>query len=334
MEVMNYPLVHYLRNFPLRYYVSGGLIARDEPSLLFFLSADATSVLVVRRGRAVAYEDKIGEMADHPPIPVGPGASSITAKTFMVKLFARYRLHGSPKIVLVPDFGAEDFYCNIHNVKNLRDYSVEGLLESLHEEPRQVIGVWDDTREFRWSILGADLQPVSGRIDRQHSRLMVLGIPQEYCADSEAWVEAQHGSLLGIVPAPIACLRWFLERIPLGQRIGFLVLLLNHVIVIAAVQNQTVTLIRQYENDIDFVEKELATIASELGANERPYICVWSASQSPKLWASRFRGLALDDEALEKIHGSELIIRNGDGTHQEIADPRAFLLMWLESEII
>jgi hypothetical protein len=331
---MNYLLVHYLRNFPLRYYVSGGLVSRDEPSVLFFLSADAASVLVVRRRRAVAYEDKIGEMADHPPIPVGPSASSPTTKAFITKLFARNRLHGLPKIVLVPDFGAEDLYCNIHNVKNLRDYAVEGLLESLHEEPRQVIGVWDETREFRWSVLGADLRPLSGRIDRQHGRLMILGIPREYCDESEAWAEAQRGSLLGIVPAPIACLRWFIEKIPLGQRIGFLVLLLRQAIVVAAVQNQAVTLVRQYENDINFVEKELATIAAELGTNEQPYICVWSAVESPKIFASRFHGLALDEEALEKIHGSELVIRNANGTHQEITDARAFLLTWLESEVI
>jgi hypothetical protein len=331
---MNYLLVHYLWNFPLRYYVSGGLVSPDEPSVLFFLSADAASVLVVRRGRAVAYEDKIGEMADHPPMPVGPSASSASTKAFTAKLFARNRLHGQPKIVLVPDFGAEDLYCNIHNVKNLRDYSTEGLVESLHEEPRQVIGAWDDTREFRWSVLGADLRPLSGRIDRQHSRLMILGIPREYCDESETWVEAQRGSLLGIVPAPIACLRWFIEKIPLGQRIGFLVLLLKQAIVVAAVQNQAVTLIRQYENDIDFVEKELATIAAELGTNERPYICVWSATGSAKVLASRFHGLALNEEALEKIYGSELVIRNANGTHQENADARAFLLMWLESEII
>jgi hypothetical protein len=330
---MNYLLLHYLRNFPLRYYVAGGLVSRDEPSVLFFLSADAASVLVVRRRRAVAYEDKIGEIADHPPIPVGPIASSPNTKAFTAKLFARNRLNGLPKIVLVPDFGAEDLYCNIHNVKNLRDYSVEGLLESLHEEPRQVIGAWDDTREFRWSVLGADLRPLSGRIDPQHGRLMILGIPREYCDESEAWAEAQRGSLLGIIPAPIAGLRWFIEKIPLGQRIGFLVLLLEQAIVVAGVQNQALTLIRQYENDIDFVEKELATIAAELGTNEQPYICVWSAAESPKVLASRFHGLALDEEALEKIHGSELVIRNANGT-QEITDARAFLLMWLESKII
>src|SRR4051812_49247684 len=149
---MHYSLAHYLRNVPARYYMSGGLVSREEPEVLFFLSLDAASVLVVRRRRAVAYEDKIDEIADHPPIPGAGGALSAVSKAFTAKLFARNRLHGSPKIILVPDFGPEDLYCNIHNTKNLRDYSIEGLLESLHEEPRQVIGVWDDTREFRWSV--------------------------------------------------------------------------------------------------------------------------------------------------------------------------------------
>jgi hypothetical protein len=331
---MNYSLVHYFRNFPLRYYVSSGLVSRDEPGVLFFLSSDVASVLVVRRHRAVAYEDKIGEIADHPPIPAAPAAPSSIGKAFTAKLFARNRIRGLPKITLVPNFGVEDLYCNIHNTKNLRDYSIEGLLESLHEEPRQVIGVWDDTREFRWSVLGADLQEVSGRIDRQHSRLMILGIPREYCEESEAWTENQQGSLLGIIPAPVACLRWFIEKIPLGQRTGFLVLVLKQAIVVAAIQNQAVTLIRQYENDVDFVEKELAAIAEELDSNQPPYICVWSAAESPKILASCLHGIALDEDALKKIHGSEMAIRNANGTRQEITDARAHLLMWLEGKII
>ncbi len=331
---MNYSLVHYLRSFPLRYYLAGGLVSRDEPSVLFFLSSDVASVLIVRHRRAVAYEDKIGEIADRPPIPAAPGASSSSAQPFTAKLLARNRLRGMPKIVLVPDFRIEDIYCNIHNANNLRDYSIEGLLESLHEEPRQVIGVWDDTREFRWSVLGSDLQEVSGRIDRQHSHLMILGIPTEYSEACEAWTETQQGSLLGIIPAPIACLRWFIEKMPLGPRTGFLVLLLKHAIIVAAVHNQAVTLFRQYEHDIEFVEKELTAIAAELDTDQQPYVCVWSVAEPPKVVASRLHGLALDQEALEKIHGSEMMVRNVNGIRQEVRDARAYLLMWLESKII
>jgi hypothetical protein len=334
---MSYSLVHYLRNFPLRYYATGGLVSRNEPAALFFLSTKAASVLVMRHRRAVAYEDKIEEIPDHPPIPSSPGAGALssTSRTFTNKLFARSHLHGMPKIVLVPDFGAaEDLYCNIHNTKNLRDYSVEGLLENLMEEPRQVIGAWDETREFRWSVLGANLQPVTGRIDRHHSHIMILGIPQEYCELCETWAEAQQGSLLGIIPAPIACLRWFIEKIPLGSRAGFLVLALNQTTVVAAVQNQTVTLIRQYDSEIDFVEKELATITAELEPTRPANICVWSAQGAPKSLASRFQGLALNEEAMGKIQGSEITVRNGNGTLRSVDDPSAFLLMWLESRIV
>jgi len=331
---MNYSLVHYLRNLPLRYYLAGGLLSRDEPGVLFFLASDSAAVLVIRRHRSVAYEDKIGEIADHPPIPGVPGGSTPIAKTFTAKLFTRNRLHGSPKIVLVPDFGTEDLYCNIHNTKNLRDRSVESLLESLHEEPRQVIGVWDDTREFRWSVLGSGLQAVSGRIDRYHSHLMILGIPGEYCRECETWAETQQGSLLGIIPAPIACLRWLVEKIPLDQHMGFFVLQLKQTIVVAAVQNQALTLIRQYENDVDFVEKELTAIAAEFDTIQQPYICVWSSAGSPRLLATRLGGLALDEEALEKIHDSELAVRNTGGARHEARDARAYLLMWLEGKVI
>jgi hypothetical protein len=331
---MNYSLVHYFRNLPLRYYVAGRLLPRDEPSVLFFLSSGSASVLVIRRHCPIAYEDKIDEIADHPPIPGVASGPAPLAKTFIAKLFARNRLRGLPKITLVPDLGAEDLYCNIHNTKNLRDYSVEGLLESLHEEPRQVIGVWDDTRDFRWSVLGSNLQAVSGRIDRHHSHLMILGIPRDYCEECETWAEAQQGSLFGIIPAPIACLRWFIEKIPLAQRTAFFVLQLKQTIVVAAAQNQALTLIRQYENDVDFVEKELATIAAELDTIQPPYICVWSSAESARLLASRLGGLALDGEALEKMHGSELTVRSARGTRHEVRNARAYLLTWLEGKIV
>ena len=331
---MKYSLVHYFRNFPLRYYMAGGLLSRDEPSVLFFLSSDSASVLVIRRRCPVAYEDKIGEIADHPPIPGLARALATITKTFAAKLFARNRLHGLPKLALVPDFAAEDLYCNIHNTRNLRDYSVEGLLESLHEEPRQVIGVWDDTREFRWSVLSSDLQEVTGRIDRNHSHLMIVGVPRDYCEECETWAEAQKGSSFGIIPAPIACLRWFIEKIPLGQRTGFIVLQLKQTIVVAAVQSRALILIRQYEKDVDFVEKELAAIAADLDTTQQPYICVWSSVGSPKLLASRLGGLAFDEEALEKIHGSELTVRSSRGTRHGVRDARAYLLSWLESKIV
>jgi hypothetical protein len=331
---MNYSLGHYLRNFPLRYYVTGGLLSRDEPGVLFFLSSGSASVLVSRHHRLIAYENKIGEIPNHPPIPGVVGGTAPTAKTFTAKLFARNRLRGLPKIALVVDLSAEDLYCNIHNTKNLRDHSIESLLESLQEEPRQVIGVWDETRDFRWSVLGPDLQRVSGRIDRYHSHLMILGIPREYCEECESWAQTQQGSILGIIPAPIACLRWLIEKIPLGQRAGFFVLQFKQTIVIAAVQNQALTLLRQYENDIDFVTRELTAIAGELHADHQPHICVWSSDQSPKILASRLSGLVLDEEALKRIHGSELMVRHADRTQRDLKDPAAYLLMWLEGEII
>src|SRR5438132_14369722 len=109
-DAMDYSLIHYFRNLPLRYYLAGGLLSRDESSVLFFLSPDNASVLIIRRRSIVAYEDQIGEIADHPPIPGIPRAPAAVTKTFAAKLFARNRLNGLSKLILVPDFGAEDLY--------------------------------------------------------------------------------------------------------------------------------------------------------------------------------------------------------------------------------
>src|SRR5258708_10745821 len=133
---MNYSFRHYLRHFPLRYYLSGGLFTTSEQVGVFFLSPKTSSVLLARRQRVVAFEENIGDLPDAPPVPSKPEPSTTGVRTFTSKLLARNRLRGKAELVLLPDCTVSDLYCNVHLVPNLRESTPAGILERLGEDPR------------------------------------------------------------------------------------------------------------------------------------------------------------------------------------------------------
>lgn len=257
---MNYSLAHYLRHFPLRYYLSGGLFATREPVGVFFLSRKNSSLLISKGQRVIAFEENIGDLADAPPVPgrLDPAATGV--RTFTSRLLGRNHLRGKAQLVLLPDCDVSDIYCNVHLVPNLRESTAEGLLESLGEEPRQVIGAWDETRSFRWAVLDANLRAVSGRLENRHSQIVILGLPADYCEDCESWAERQSASLMAIVPIPVACLGWFLQKVPTQQNIAFVLLELTGSVAVAVIQGRKLILFRQYEEDISHVRPELVKL--------------------------------------------------------------------------
>src|SRR5262249_54951493 len=80
------------------------------------------------------------------------------SRSFSQKLLTRSRARGVPRFIFVPDLATSDLYCNVHSVTSLRELSVETLLESLDEDPRQVFGSWDESRKFRWEVFNSQLE--------------------------------------------------------------------------------------------------------------------------------------------------------------------------------
>src|ERR1700733_5368208 len=137
---MGYSLVHYLRSFPLKYYLGGGLLGKDDPVISLFLSQSNSIAALTYKHRLVGLEANISDLPDAPPA-IGRSEDRLRgSKSFSTKLLSRARLRGAPRYIFVPDFDVNDLYCNIHSSSNIREANVESLLESLHEEPKQVIG--------------------------------------------------------------------------------------------------------------------------------------------------------------------------------------------------
>jgi hypothetical protein len=232
----------------------------------------------------------------------------------------------------VPDLTISDLYCNVHGTANLRELDVETLLESLYEDPRQVFGSWDESRQFRWEVFNSHLAAIQGSFDRRLQQVIIVGVPADYCEQLETWTGTQQGSLLAIVPLPLACLKWFCSSIPVGRKTAFVLLMLTHAVLLAVVQNQEVILFRQYVEDVEFVYREIPVLASELHCEEHE-IYVWSSRPIAEDVAVVLAGTELSGEVLKQVNGRAVVIRKSDGSKIELNAPIPHLLLWLENSI-
>src|SRR6516165_12680916 len=265
---MGYSLIGYLKNLPLAYYLKGGFTQMRGPTISLFLSSQQSAALVCRGHRAQGFELQIANLPDAPPVIGMDSGIAAASRSFSQKLLTRTRARGVPRFIFVPDLAASDLYCNVHSVANLRELSIENLLESLNEDPRQVFGSWDESRKFRWEVFDSQLERVRGAFEKRFQEVIIVGIPANYCEQLEIWTEAQRATLLGIIPLSLACLKWFCSSIPIGRKTAFLLLMCSHAVLLAVVQNQKIILFREYTDDMAFVCHEIPLLASELRSDE------------------------------------------------------------------
>jgi hypothetical protein len=206
------------------------------------------------------------------------------------------------------------------------------LLESLHEDPRQVFGSWEESRKFRWEVFNAELDRVRGIFERRFQEVIIVGISADYCEQLESWTGAQRGTLAGIIPLSLACLKWFCASIPLGPKTAFVLLIRAHGLSLAVVQNQKIVLFREYSDDVTFAYSEIPLLASELRVDEFETY-VWSPQPPAEHLTATVAGTELTGELLKRINGQAVSIRKSDGAKLELNSPVPHLLSWLESRI-
>jgi hypothetical protein len=325
---MGYSLVHFLRHFPWKYYLCGGLFRAHEPVIAVILSPAQSPALVARGRRALWYEGDAAMMPDAPPAPESGLDSGLPAgRSFSAKLLARGRAKSPARYVLLPELAVNDFYCNVHRVDSLRESSAEGLLENLQEDPRQVFGAWDEARPFRWAILSTDLELLHGMLDRRHSQVMIVGVPAEYCERVDGWIERQRASLAAIIPPVLACLKWFLETLAPVVEPCVLVVELAQVTVLAVLMEGRVILLRQYASEADYVFEDLSERVREFAvAPSRIYL--WSLGIPKLQLPDDFSAIRVTAEIMHEASGGLFADRKKDGTKIETEEPAAYLLHW------
>ncbi|MBV8901821.1 MAG: hypothetical protein JOY92_17105 [Verrucomicrobia bacterium] len=330
---MGYSLVHFLRHFPWKYYLSGGLFRTNEPVIAVILSPAQSPALVARGRYALWYENDVAMMPDAPPSPesgLDPGLSS--GRSFSTKLLARGRAKSPARYVLLPELTVNDFYCNVHRVDALHESNAEVLLENLQEDPRQVFGAWDEARAFRWAVLSTDLEPLHGTLDRRHPQVMIVGVPAEYCERVDGWIDRQRASLAAIIPSVLACLKWFLETLAPVAEPSVLVVELAQVTVLAVFMEGRVVLLRQYAGEVDYVFEDLSERVREFAvAPSRIYL--WSLG-TPKLQLpDGFLVIRVTAEIMREASAGLFAFRKKDGAKTETKEPAAYLLHWATQHV-
>lgn len=330
---MGYSLVHFLRHFPWKYYLCGGLFRANEPVIAVILSPAQSPALVARGRHALWYENDVAMIPDAPPAPestLDTGLSS--GRGFSTKLLVRGRVKNPARYVLLPELSVNDFYCNVHRADSLRESSAEVLLENLQEDPRQVFGAWDEARPFRWAILSTNLEPLHGTLDRRHSQVMIVGVPAEYCERVDDWIDRQRASLAAIVPPVLACLKWFVETLAPVSEPCVLVMELAQVTVLTVLVEGRVTLLRQYASEVDYAFEDLSERVREFGiAPERIYL--WSLG-TPKLQLrDGFSAVRITAGIMREASGDFIAYRKKDGTKTGTEEPAAYLLHWATQHV-
>jgi hypothetical protein len=133
------------------------------------------------------------------------------------------------------------------------------------------------------------------------------------------------------LPLPVACLGWFLKKVPTQKKVAFVLLQLTGSVAVAVIQERKLILFRQYEEDINHVRPELVKLTKQLSPEKEPYVCVWSWSVEEGDQIA-FDGVQLAGPVLQEIEGSQIIIQRRRGAADRISSPIALLLRWVAQE--
>src|SRR3974377_1142529 len=198
----------FLREMPVRHYLTGGLWSTKEPTLAFFIGQEKIEALVAGVRGGVGYEGCLEKDNDAPPLASGQSslANGTVSRTLSRKLTSRYRLRKNVKHLFVVDAEKKDRFFGVNTLERLRQKSVSAALEEMHENPQQIFGSWPDQTPFRWAILNREMSLGTDASPRIDEPILILGMASELCASLESWAETQGDSVMTIPPLSLAAL--------------------------------------------------------------------------------------------------------------------------------
>jgi hypothetical protein len=101
---------------------------------------------------------------------------------------------------------------------------------------------------------------------------------------------------------------------------------------LAVIQDRRIILFRQYEEDVESVNQELATLAKQLSPDKEPYVCVWSWSSEEDPVNSEIQGFQLTGPFLQQIEGGDIVIQRQRAPNIATRSSVALLSRWLAQE--
>jgi hypothetical protein len=323
----------FIREMPLRYYLTGGLVSTEEPIISFYIGENEIEALVSYKRRAIGFEPELQRDADAPPT-LACGQTyrpTVAGRKVSNKLAARYRVPPRCRHLFVVDATAEEVFLNLFTLEKLRQRSVEEALAELRQAPGQILTGWSRS-DFRWHIIEADLRLSGSHRAESESLILVMGLSENLCLPLEVWSQGQGAAVLGILPLPVAVLAWCNAVLPTERK---------HAVVLVAGQTGVVVGIikdRKLANllKVQTIEDALANVkrnADEF-ALEEPAMYLWY-SKAPTMSDAELReeGLTIIDQAhLRATLGAPLLLMESTGKQTPHDRPIPHLLNWLAKQ--
>jgi hypothetical protein len=319
----------FLREMPVSYYLSGGILSTREPTLAFFIGHEKIETLVAGVRAGIGYEGSVEKDNDAPPFADGQSRAGTgpSVRSLSRKLASRYRLRQNVKHLFIIDAPKRDRFFGVKTLEGLRQKTVSSALEEMHENPQQSFGTWPEHTPYRWAILNREISFGSETSPRIDEPLLIFGMADQLCASFESWSQAQGASIAAMLPLPIAVLAWCNNILATKERDSLIVVATDQGAVGAAFKRRSLIYISQEENAADaFSGLEREADGLEL---QSPVRYLWALNNTEDRRSIPEDLVIIDEENIHRISGESLALQEGHGKKIKHDRPLAHLLNWL-----
>jgi hypothetical protein len=323
----------FVREMPIRFYLSGGLFSKQEPIISFHIGENDIEALVSYKKKPIGFEDELHRDADAPPTMSYRQAykPTVNGRKVTAKLASRYRVPQRCQHLFVVDAPADEVFLNVFTLEKLRRRNVEEALADLRQAPGQILSGWN-RNDFRWHILDASLRLSGNAKANGEDLFLVMGLSESICSPLEVWSGGQGAAIVGILPLSVAVLAWCNSVLPTEQKHSIILVTGETGVVVGIIKERKLTNLLKVQT----IEDALANVrrnADEF-ALEDPAMYLWY-SKPPAIGDDELiqEGLTIiDQEHLRATLGAPLVLMESTGKKTSRDGPIPHLLNWLTKQ--
>jgi hypothetical protein len=323
----------FIREMPLRFYLSGGLFSKQEPMITFHVGENEIEALVSYKKKPIGYEDELHRDADAPPtMSYGQAYQPIVSgRRVSAKLASRYHVPQRCQHLFVVDAPADEVFLNLFTLEKLRRLSVEEALADLRQAAGQILSGWS-RNDFRWHVLDANLRLSGTPKATSEELVLVAGLSESVCLPLEVWSDGQGAAIVGILPLPVAVLAWCNAVLPTDKKHSIVLVAGETGVVVGIIKDRRLTNLLKVQT----IEDALANVRrnADAFALEDPAMYLWY-SKPPAIGDDELtqEGLTIiDQEHLRATLGAPLVLMQSTGKRTSHDGPIPHLLNWLAKQ--
>jgi hypothetical protein len=323
----------FIREMPLRFYLSGGLFSKQEPMITFHVGENEIEALVSYKKKPIGYEDELHRDADAPPtMSYGQAYQPIVSgRRVSAKLASRYHVPQRCQHLFVVDAPADEVFLNLFTLEKLRRRSVEEALADLRQAAGQILSGWS-RNDFRWHVLDANLRLSGTPKATSEELVLVAGLSESVCLPLEVWSDGQGAAIVGILPLPVAVLAWCNAVLPTDKKHSIVLVAGETGVVVGIIKDRRLTNLLKVQT----IEDALANVRrnADAFALEDPAMYLWY-SKPPAISDDELtqEGLTIiDQEHLRATLGAPLVLMQSTGKRTSHDGPIPHLLNWLAKQ--